>query len=69
MFLQNTRRTIRASLLAASRQGFMLALALYFGRKFFGLTGIIAAQPVADGLTFLLAVPFAYSALREMKEE
>ena len=66
MYLQNTRRTIRATTLAASRQGFMLALALYFGRKFFGLTGIIAAQPVADGLTFLLAVPFAYSALREM---
>ena len=69
MFLQNTRRTIRASILAASRQGFMLALALYFGRKFFGLTGIIAAQPVADGLTFLLAVPFAFSALREMSGE
>lgn len=67
MYLQNTRRTIRASILAASRQGFMLALALYFGRKLFGLTGIIAAQPVADGLTFLLAVPFAYSALREDK--
>ena len=67
MYLQNTRRTIRASILAGSRQGFMLALALYFGRKLFGLTGIIAAQPVADGLTFLLAVPFAYSALREDK--
>ncbi len=66
MFLQNTRRTIRASLLAASRQGFMLALSLYVGRKLFGLAGIIAAQPAADGLTFLLAVPFAYSALREM---
>ena len=69
MFLQNTRKTIRASLLAASRQGFMLAIALHVGRKFFGLTGIIAAQPVSDGLTFMLAIPFAYSALREMKEE
>lgn len=69
MFLQNTRKTIRASLLAASRQGFMLAIALHVGRKFFGLTGIIAAQPVSDGLTFMLAIPFAYSALHEMKEE
>ncbi len=68
MFLQNTRRTIRATTLAASRQGFMLALALYFGRKFFGLTGIISAQPVSDGLTFLLAVPFTWSALREMRD-
>lgn len=69
MFLQNTRRTIRATVLSASRQGFMLALALYVGKKYFGLTGIIAAQPVADGLTFLLAVPFTWSALREMKGE
>ena len=69
MYLQNTRRTIRATTLAASRQGFMLALALHFGRKFFGLTGIISAQPVADGLTFLLAVPFTWSALREMRGE
>ena len=68
MFLQNTRKTLRATTLSASRQGFMLALALYFGRKFFGLMGIIAAQPVADGLTFLLAVPFAWSGLREMRE-
>ena len=69
MYLQNTRRTIRATTLAASRQGFMLALALYFGRKFFGLAGIISAQPVADGLTFLLAVPFTWSALREMRKK
>ena len=67
MYLQNTRRTIRASILAASRQGIMLALSLYFGRKFFGLTGIIAAQPVADALTCIVAVPFAFSALREDK--
>ena len=67
MFLQNTRKTIRASLLAASRQGFMLFLALHVGRKFFGLTGIISAQPAADALTFLLAVPFAWSGLREMR--
>ena len=68
MFLQNTRKTLRATTLSASRQGFMLFLALYVGRKFFGLTGIIAAQPAADGLTFLLAVPFAWSGLREMRE-
>ncbi len=67
MFLQNTRKTIRASVLAASRQGFMLFLALHVGRKFFGLTGIISAQPAADALTFLLAVPFAWSGLREMR--
>ena len=67
MFLQNTRKTIRASLLAASRQGFMFFLAIYTGHKFFGLTGIAMAQPVADFLTLLIAVPFAISGLREMR--
>ena len=67
MLLQSTRKTIRATALSTSRQGFMLALSLYVGRKFWGLTGIIAAQPAADGLTFLLAVPFTWSVLREMK--
>lgn len=68
MFTQNTRKTIRASVLAASRQGFMLALSLYFGRKYFGLEGIAMAQPAADFATLLLAVPFAWSALREMRD-
>ena len=68
MFTQNTRKTIRASILASSRQGVILALTLYFGRKYFGLDGIAMAQPSADFLTLLLAVPFALSALREMKE-
>ena len=67
MFLQNARKTIRATTLSASRQGFMLALALYVGRRLWGLDGIITAQPIADGLTFLLAVPFAWSGLREMR--
>lgn len=68
MFLQSTRKTLRASILAASRQGFMFAIALHFGRKFLGLTGIAMAQPNADALTLLIAVPFAISALREMRE-
>lgn len=67
MYLQSIRKTIRASILAASRQGFMLFLALHIGIKFFGLTGIITAQPSADALTFVIAIPFAFSALNESK--
>ena len=66
MFLQNTRKTVRASLLAASRQGIMFFLALNIGHRFWGLTGIAAAQPVADLLTLLVAIPFALTGLREM---
>ena len=66
MFLQNTRKTIRATTLSASRQGFVLALVLYFGSRLWGLKGIISAQPISDGITFLISIPFAYSVLREM---
>ena len=66
MYLQNTRRTFSASLLAASRQGLLLVPALHLGRRFMGLTGIMAAQPVSDALTFCLAVPLAFAALRSM---
>ena len=37
--------------------------------RFFGLTGIETAQPVADFLTFLLSIPLGYSIIREMKLE
>ena len=67
MYLQSIRKTIRASILAASRQGFMLFIALHIGMKFFGLTGIITAQPLADALTFMIALPFSLSALNESK--
>lgn len=67
MYLQSIRKTIRASILAASRQGFMLFIALHIGMKFFGLTGIITAQPLADALTFMIALPFSFSALNESK--
>ena len=67
MYLQSIRKTIRASILAASRQGFMLFIALHIGMKFFGLTGIITAQPLADALTFMIAIPFSFSALNESK--
>ena len=67
MLLQNTRKTLRATTLSASRQGFVLALVLYVGSRLWGLDGIIAAQPISDGITFLIAIPFALSGLREMR--
>ena len=67
MMLQNTRKTIRATALSASRQGFVLAIVLYIGSRVWGLDGIISAQPISDGLTFLIAIPFVFSGLREMR--
>ena len=66
MYLQNTRRTFSASILAASRQGLILVPALSLGRRLLGLSGILSAQPVADALTFCLSLPLALGALRSM---
>lgn len=67
MFLQNTRKTLRATTLSASRQGFVLAMVLYIGSRVWGLEGIISAQPISDGITFLISIPFVFSGLREMR--
>lgn len=69
MILQTTRKTFRASLLAISKQGLFLIPVIFLLPKFFGLTGIETAQPVADILTFLLSIPLGYSIIKEMKSE
>lgn len=69
MFLQTTRKTARASILAMSRQGIIFIPVLFTAMHFLALTGIQATQPISDILTFCIAVPFGLSALHEMNEE
>ena len=69
MMLQTTRKTIRASILAIAKQGIFLVPIIYIFSKFLGITGIEIAQPFADLLTFILAVPLGYSMIKEMKLE
>ena len=66
MYLQNIRRTASASVVAASRQGILFLPAILIGHRFFGLTGLMAAQAVADALTFALALPLMLHALNSM---
>lgn len=69
MMLQSIGKAVRASIIAAARQGlFFLPLILILPR-IFGLTGIQICQMISDIFTFLLAVPLGISVLREMKEE
>ena len=68
MFLQNTRRTARATIVAAARQGLVFIPVLFLAAAVSGLLGIQLAQPISDVLTFLLAIPLGVSALREMRE-
>lgn len=69
MMLQTTRKTIRASLLALAKQGIFFIPIIYIFPRIFGITGIEIAQPFSDFLTFLLAIPLAYSIIKEMKSE
>ena len=67
MFLQNTRKTLRATIIAMARQGIMFIPALIIMNALMGLTGIEMAQSVADGLSFLLAIPLCISGVKEMR--
>lgn len=67
MALQSTGHTSRASFLAFSRQGlFFIPLVIALPRAF-GLYGVELAQPIADVFTFLFALVFLSSFLKELK--
>ena len=54
------------SAVAASRQGILFLPAILIGHRLFGLMGLMAAQAVADALTFALALPLMLHALNTM---
>ena len=75
MMLQNIGATAKATMLAISRQGLAfipMVLLLPLLMTSLGanpLLGIELAQPVADGISFLIAIPIGLSELRKMRTE
>ena len=67
MFLQNTRKTVRATVVAMARQGIMFIPSLFLLSAYYGLTGIQLSQSAADILSLVLAIPLTISAIKEMK--
>lgn len=67
MMLQNLAKTVRASLLAAARQGIFFLPLIFILPACFGLYGILLSQPLADLLSFCLAIPLELSVLKELK--
>lgn len=67
MLLQNIRDTVPASILSAARQGLFFIPMLFLLQYFLGLTGIQLAQPAADMITFLLAIPFCKRVMDRLK--
>jgi putative MATE family efflux protein len=68
MMTQTIGKSVEASLIAMSRQGLFLIPALLIFAPLLGLPGIQLSPPVADVLSFFLAIPLAARVLGEMKE-
>lgn len=67
MYLQNIRKTVSAILVATARQGLFFLPLIVIGAKYWGLTGIIVAQPLSDCLSFAMAVPLCVRELIKNK--
>lgn len=66
MLFQNIGYTFKASLLASCRQGICFLPAVFIAPAIWGLTGLEAAQAIADLFTFLIALPLAIGMVKEL---
>ena len=69
MMMQTSGKVLSASLTGSARQGFILIPLLFLLPPMLGLTGIQAAQPIADVLTMFLSVPLVIAYFREIDRE
>ena len=68
MMLQTMGRVVGATLLAVSRNGLMFIPAVLLLPLLFGLDGVLLAQPVADVLSLILAIPVTVKVLKELSQ-
>ena len=69
MMLQSIGKALKASVLAAARQGLFFIPLILVLPQLFGLSGVEMCQTVSDICSFVLAVPLCLSVLNEMKRE
>lgn len=69
MMIQNIGKVVKASALAMTRQGICFIPLVLILPRFWGLNGIIMTQPIADAISFLIAIPLQVSVLREMNQK
>jgi hypothetical protein len=67
MLFQYIGKPGKASVLALSRQGLFFVPAVLILSGLLGVLGLQISQAVADGVTFLLAVPLTVSTLKTLK--
>lgn len=68
MMLQSIGKAVKASIVAAARQGLFFLPLICILPRFFGLLGVQMCQTAADLLSFSLSVPLGLSVLKEMKK-
>jgi Na+-driven multidrug efflux pump len=67
MMLQSIGKGLKASVTASARNGICFIPMILLLPRAFGITGVEIAQPCADVISALIAVPMAYSELRKFK--
>ena len=67
--LQSVGESWYATCLSALRSGLCLVPVLLILSSIWGLLGIQIAQPIADGITFLISMPFLRAFFRKMAQE
>lgn len=68
MMLQSIGKAVRASFVAAARQGIFFIPLIWILPQIFGLLGVQMCQTWSDILTFGVSVPMCVGVLREMKQ-
>lgn len=69
MMIQSIGKAVKASILAAARQGLFFLPLIFLLPQFFGMMGVQMCQMVSDFMTFALAIPLGFSVLNEMKRQ
>lgn len=67
MMMQTCRKTIRANILAASRQGLFFIPLIFALPYFYGLFGVEICQAVSDIISLIVTIPIVWSAFKEMR--
>ena len=67
MMTQNLGKVVRASVLAAARQGVVFIPCVLLLPTFLGMWGVVLSQPVADLCTFVLTIILMLPVLKELK--
>jgi len=69
MLFQSTGKSVRATILSATRSGLFFIPAILILEPIFGITGIECSQAVADVLGAIMTIPFVVNFLKSMPED